>query len=357
MANFEYYYGADAEQFNFFRIPKKIIQDKHFSKISSDAKILYGILMDRMTLSAKNGWLDDENRIYIIFTVKDVMEEFACSERKAIMLLAELDTKKGVGLIEKKRQGLGKPNIIYVKNFNSLKSEAEEDVTIENECVKANGQNLTYTEEQQAGFDDLTVKKNAVMLEGEVQPSQNCKNLQVKNRKNMQVKNCKNLRVKNCKNVQVNNDTEYNDTENIYNNLSIHLSTGDLSLSPTNDSWWMDREIVQEMFRERLEYNNFVQDYPCDRKYIDSMLALITDACCSNAETQVIGGNNIRTKDIRSRFMQLNAGHIRYVLNALDTNTTKIKNIRTYLLACLYNAPATIGVFYKTEVQHDLYGD
>ena len=115
MTEFEYYYGTDAEQFNFFRLPKKLIRDKQFEQLSSDAKILYGVLLDRMTLSIKNKWLDEENRIYIIYTIEEIAEEFSCSKRKAIMLLNDLERN---GLLEKKRQGLGKPNLLYVKNFN-----------------------------------------------------------------------------------------------------------------------------------------------------------------------------------------------------------------------------------------------
>ena len=87
------------EQFNFFRLPKLLVRDKRFDGLSSEAKILYGVLLDRMALSAQNGWLDDDNRIYIIYTTREVMREFGCSERKAITLMGELDTRKGIGLI------------------------------------------------------------------------------------------------------------------------------------------------------------------------------------------------------------------------------------------------------------------
>ena len=80
MTEFEYYYGTDAEQFNFFRLPKKLIRDKQFEQLSSDAKILYGVLLDRMTLSIKNKWLDEENRIYIIYTIEEIAEEFSCKD-------------------------------------------------------------------------------------------------------------------------------------------------------------------------------------------------------------------------------------------------------------------------------------
>lgn len=114
---FDYYYGSDAEQFTFIRLPKMLFTEERFKKLSSDAKILFGIMLDRMSLSVKNQWIDEENRVYIILTLENVMEVFSCSERKASYLMKELDTKSGIGLIEKERQGLGKPNLIYVKNF------------------------------------------------------------------------------------------------------------------------------------------------------------------------------------------------------------------------------------------------
>lgn len=115
--NFPYYYGSEAEQYAFFRIPKLLISDERFRGISTDAKLLYGLMLDRMGLSLKNGWLDRENRVYIYFPVEEVMGLLNCKSEKATKLLAELDSKKGIGLIERVRQGQGKPSIIYVKNF------------------------------------------------------------------------------------------------------------------------------------------------------------------------------------------------------------------------------------------------
>lgn len=138
--NFNYYYGSQAEQFSFYRIPKLLFTDEFFDKISSDAKILYGVMLDRMSLSMKNGWVDKENRVYIIFTIDDVREMMRCGEQKAVKLLAELDSVNGIGLIEKKRQGLGKPNLIYVKNFvrNIEQGQVREFQNCENEEFKNN---------------------------------------------------------------------------------------------------------------------------------------------------------------------------------------------------------------------------
>ena len=111
----DYFYGGEADQFSFYRIPKVLFTDPQYQTISVEAKVLYGLLLDRMSLSMKNGWADKEGRVYIIFTVEDIMAAMGCGDQKAGKLLNELEKK--AGLIERKRQGLGKPNLIFVKNF------------------------------------------------------------------------------------------------------------------------------------------------------------------------------------------------------------------------------------------------
>ena len=114
---FDYFRGMEAEQYSFYRVPKVLFTAECFKSLSCEAKVLYGLMLDRMGLSIKNRWFDEEDRVYIIFTVEEIMELLGCGRQKAIKNIAELDTEKGIGLIEKRRLGLGKPNVIYVKNF------------------------------------------------------------------------------------------------------------------------------------------------------------------------------------------------------------------------------------------------
>ena len=114
--NYDYFYGQSGELFSYFRIPKALFQDHRFRQLSTDARTLYGILLDRMSLSAKNGWLDEQGRVYIIYTVREVQESLCCAEHKAVKLFRELED---IDLIERKRRGLGRPSLIYVKDFSS----------------------------------------------------------------------------------------------------------------------------------------------------------------------------------------------------------------------------------------------
>ena len=123
---FGYFHDYESEQFAFYRIPKVLFTDEYFRNLSSDAKVLYGLMLDRMALSIRHQWFDEEGKVYIIFTVEQVIQYMNCGRDKAMKTLAELDTKKGIGLIERVKQGFGKPDIIYVKNFATI-GEAEEE--------------------------------------------------------------------------------------------------------------------------------------------------------------------------------------------------------------------------------------
>lgn len=124
---FGYFYGEQSSQYAFYRIPKQLFTDRRFDRLSVEAKLLYGMMIDRMELSQKNGWIDENGRAYIYFTVDEVKERLHCANDKAMKLMRELDSDKGIGLLECVRQGLGKPNIIYVKNFVGGTSEKGKD--------------------------------------------------------------------------------------------------------------------------------------------------------------------------------------------------------------------------------------
>lgn len=141
---FKYFYGAEADQFSFYRIPKALFTDSYFKDLSSDAKILYGLMLDRMSLSIKNQWFDEKNRAYIYFSIEDIMELLNCGRNKAIKSMQELDDETGIGLIEKRRQGFGKVNIIYVKTFMPEKTEEK---SLEDELKKFKKQTSEENEE------------------------------------------------------------------------------------------------------------------------------------------------------------------------------------------------------------------
>ena len=146
---FDYFYGSEAEQFTFYRIPKILITSQFFKKVSDSAKLLYGLMLDRMSLSIRNGWLDDDNRAYIFFTTNDVMEQMCCGTEKATKMLAELDSEKGIGLIERVKQGQGRPAIIYLKKFYDIE---DKDTTSQSSTSK--NENQAFEESKNKTFEN-----------------------------------------------------------------------------------------------------------------------------------------------------------------------------------------------------------
>ena len=282
----DYFYGQAGELFSFYRIPKALFQEQRFQSLSTDAKTLYGILLDRMSLSVKNGWLDEQNRVFIIFTIEDVKRALCCADNKTTKLLRELEK---FGLIERKRRGLGKPCLVYVKNFSAESSK---------ESVKNRDNN------------DSCGSKIACQ-----DPA---KSRGIKKKENK---------------------TEMNNTNLILSDESEKMK---------------NRELLEEYFSRSLEMDLLLRLYPDDEDTLYQIVNLLVDTCATNRKTLRIAGDDKPAEVVRSRFMKLNADHIRFVLKCLAENSSPIRNMKQYLLASLYNAPTTMQLFYQNQTNHDL---
>ena len=288
---YDYFYGRQAEQFSFYRVPKILFTEDKFWNVSTDAKLLYGILLDRMNLSAANGWLDDEGRVYIIFTIDEIKSALGCAEKKSVKLLDELEKK--CGLIERKRQGLGKPNLIYVKNFVT---DAVERQFLN--CQKDNSGIVENT------IQDLSKGQG--------------------------------------------NNTDINKTE--FSNTDPFFPSD--SCGKDVDGTDEFRRYYQ-YFYEQLYMDYLKKDFPYDHDTLDLILHLIVEVMCSNRKQIRIASDDKPTEIVRSTFMKLDSEHIRFVMDGFKENTTDVRNIKQYLLASIYNAPYTIGPHYDAKVRHD----
>ena len=282
----DYFYGQAGKLFSFYRIPKALFQEQRFQNLSTDAKTLYGILLDRMSLSVKNEWFDKQGRVFIIFTIEDVKRALCCADNKATKLLRELEN---FGLIERKRRGLGKPSLVYVKNFSS---------DLSNERVQ-------NRENHESGSP-----KNAC----QDPPKSRCN----KNKKSK---------------------TERNNTNPILSDESEKMK---------------NRKLLEEYFSRSLEIELLLRLYPDDEDTIYQIVDLLVDTCATNRKLLRIAGDDKPAEVVRSRFMKLNADHIRFVLKCLAENSSPIRNMKQYLLASLYNAPTTMQLSYQNQTNHDL---
>lgn len=293
---YDYFYGAEADQFSFYRIPKVLFTEERFKSISAEAKVLYGLLLDRMSLSARNGWLDDEGRVYIIFSVEDIMTSMGCANQKAAKLLYELESK--CSLIERKRQGLGKPNLIYVKNF-----------------VTPSESHFKKCENHDSGSVKITSQES----------------------------------LKSHANNTENNNTEFSDTESFLFTSFRENHTREPKRSEADQ-----RQQYKDLIMENISYDTLLCDYPYDNDILSEILELMVDVVCTTKPTVRISGDDKPAEVVRSQFLKLDSEHIRFVMGGLKENTTRIRNMRQYLLATLYNAPLTIGNYYRSLVSHDM---
>lgn len=320
--NLDYYYGNESEQFSFFRIPKVLFTDERFKSISAEAKVLYGMLLDRMGLSRVNGWLDKENRVYIIFTIDEIQENLNCSKQKAVNMMAELDDKNGIGLIEKKRQGLGKPNILFVKNFIYKTAESTENT-------------------------------------GEFKKSRNHTSVSLKSRI-QEVKKQDFKEYENQTSVGMNNglqevsNLERNNT-NLNNTEFSHIQS--YPISEDGQDGINQIKKYEELIKANIEYD---VTYATNRfldKDVENIIALMCDVLTMPDHTTVkVNGVALPVGIVKERFFEIKSMHVDYILDALKENPSDIRNIRAYLITTIFNAPATISQYYRTKVNHDFYG-
>ena len=309
---FDYYYGIEAEQFTFVRVPKVLFTDKeHFGGLSNEAKLLYGLLLERMSLSRKNNWIDKHNRVYIIFPVEEIEESLNVGHEKALNLLKELDDQSGIGLVRKKRRGLGLPSILYVKNF-IVKDEESTDYVPTSRS--------TENEFQEVGKTDFKKSEN--------QTSANPKNrlLEVRN--------------SDSNNIDINNtDMSYTYDQ------SINLPRTDFqNFSPGADGLidGIDRNTVEEEVKKQI-------DYDCLSSHPDSSVVqmaeeikdLMVDVLCGERSV-VSEGKRVSEESAKSAYGKITFDHVQYVMKSLVSYPDKISRIDRFLTASLFNSVYTL---------------
>jgi len=308
---FRYFYGNEADRYTFYRIPKVLFTCSYFASLSTDAKLLYGLMLDRMSLSVKNQWMDSENRVFIYFSQEDICEMLHCGKGKATAIVKELDAETGIGLIERRRQGQGKEIRIYVKNFSGA-MEAEETKEISSDSRKSRVLTLENRDSRLSKIDSLDCRKSS--------PS---------------------------------------DTEKINNNINISHPIYPDREAIKSEAGSIDVidaiSVEKRRLWERLSITMLIKQHPLDQEMISEMAELIFEIEHSTSEKLYIAGQDYPAAYVQKRFQMLTSDHLEYVLDCMKHNTTKIRNIRKYILTALFNAPTTISSYYQAEANHDIY--
>jgi len=380
---FDYYYGVQSEQFSFYRIPRLLIKDQHFKGLSSDAKLLYGLMLDRMALSMKNHWLDNENRAYIIYSISNVMEDINCLKPTCVKIMKELDS---FGLIERKRKGLGKPDIIYVKNFAVLEDSQEQDEessdaadtfeenkpVMSNENITSEGKQDELPEVKDFNFNNeaygLEMVETEEIFKEKEQISPNVgvnsgiskkselpevKDFNFWNEKTLTSGGKESLPLE-VKNLAPNyNNNNYNNQSYNYINQSNLSSQADQACKDEIDTIGNTDAYIQQI-KKNLDYDFYMTNdvVYMDKDLLKELFVIICDVVCTKSETIKISGYVYSCDYVRSKFLRLTSNHVMYVMDCIKNTTTKIANIKAYLLVALFNAPSTIDHYYQQEIRH-----
>lgn len=314
---FDYYYGSQADQFSFIRIPRMLLTEDTFEKLTLQSKMLYSILLDRMTLSMKNGWFDEENRAYIIYPISEIQKDLGFSKKKAMDYLAELQL---FGLVEKKKRGFGLPSIIYVKSFmiqENYASGTEIGTSEKKQVVSSSPKNDTT----------VVLKSNPGGIETGTTEVPESIPLMSKTKEN------------------------YIDQSQIKSN---HI----LSAQADHDEMGSDEDATikayEQLIKENIEFDTLMLSYRYDQEMIQGIVDLILETVVSKSDPILIASEMYPAALVKSKLLKLNYMHIEYVMNCFKGNTTKVKNIKKYLLAALFNAPTTIEGYHRAEVNHDM---
>ena len=382
---FDYYYGVQSEQFSFYRIPRLLIKDQHFKGLSSDAKLLYGLMLDRMALSMKNHWLDNENRAYIIYSISNVMEDINCSKPTCVKIMKELDS---FGLIERKRKGLGKPDVIYVKNFAVLEDSQEQEESsdvadtfeenesvVSNENITSEGKQDELPEVKDFNFNNEAYDLEMVETEGifkekeQILPNvgvnsgiskkselPEVKDFNFWNEKTLTSGGKESLPLE-VKNLAPNyNNNNYNNQSYNYINQSYQSnlsSQADQACKDEIDTIGNTDAYIQQI-KKNLDYDFYMTNDVAymDKDLLKELFVIICDVVCTKSETIKISGYVYSCDYVRSKFLRLTSNHVMYVMDCIKNTTTKIANIKAYLLVALFNAPSTIDHYYQQEIRH-----
>lgn len=354
---FDFFYGSDSEQYQFYRVPQVLFTDDRFKSISCEAKLLYGFLLDRTSLSKKSKWVDADGKTYVFYKQENAQESLNIGKDKAVKIFVELEN---IGLIIRKKQGQGKPTKIYVMNFSKPVSKSNTKVLQRikslTECKSKNKTSGITSKKPKSELDcSSTIPKSRLL----------------KNR-SLDFDKAEVLTSENQSYIH----TEINHTENsntypsIYHITETNGKSQPKSENPSSDGL-IDRSnpnseisIYKNAVAEtqlQISYMYLLTNHQSKKGYLDLIVSLIAEVYVSaytHPTTSVII-NGIKTSIgiVADRLKTIDESHIEYLFEKIDAsaNTKQIKNPRSYLLSCLYNAPTTMELDTDLQVAYDLH--
>lgn len=342
---FDFFYGSDSEQYQFYRVPQVLFTDDRFKSISCEAKLLYGFLLDRTSLSKKSKWVDADGKTYVFYKQENAQESLNIGKDKAVKIFVELEN---IGLIIRKKQGQGKPTKIYVMNFSKPVSKSNTKVLQRikslTECKSKNKTSgITSKTAVQTSEKPKSEEKRAEVLTSENQSYIH---------------------------TEINHTENSNTYPSIYHITETNGKSQPKSENPSSDGL-IDRSnpnseisIYKNAVAEtqlQISYMYLLTNHQSKKGYLDLIVSLIAEVYVSayTHPTTSVTINGIKTSIgiVADRLKTIDESHIEYLFEKIDAsaNTKQIKNPRSYLLSCLYNAPTTMELDTDLQVAYDLH--
>ena len=347
----DYFYGKQADRFAFIKIPKAVLLDAEYSGLSAEAKILYAVFLDRLSLSIKNEWIDDANRVFIIYSQKAIMQVLSCNTGKAAKVVAELET---YNLIHKVKLGQGNPDRIYVLNFESETTVTEE--------YKAASETAEDTPVRNAKNESPEMRKSHFLK---------CENSMSKDLKNAS-QEMRNSHTNHTESIDTeNNHTEFNHTE--FNHTVTSNDDVDINISLSNQntrerdndkqpSFGTERikkadrrKIFENEIRTGIQYDFLVQlnetlgkllrqgkitleeyeEKDIDFSICDKMIQYMADTCYEDKPV-LIKGKVVRADKVKQRLRDIDRATFVSAYKILAPRWEGIENKKNYCITVLY---------------------
>ena len=308
LKQFEYYYGLQSESFNFIQVPRFLFSNPEFRILKPESKILYSLMLDRMSLSRKNGWLDKDNRVFIYYTVEEMMEDIDCKHTKCAEIVKELIN---FGLIEKKKQGMGKPDIIYVKDFLHAIGEPS------NPCNYTEIRNMDVKTSANSDIRNTELKTSEIRISGGTENGS--------------------LDIRKTDTSNTNVISHINNNQNDFN----YTDNPPLLSEPKENAGKSAREEEEERIKKQINFDRLWIYYEFDEKLLNYIVKLMTDMMMETNREIALSSDCIeKTEVVKERIRQLTYDDITSILKKLpgrNDKNRKIINEEGYLKTCLFN--------------------
>ena len=335
---YDYFKAGEQEQYQFLQLPWMLIKDEQFRKLSDGAKILYSLLLNRTSLSAKNGWIDEEDNIYIVFTIEEITEELCCATEKATKIMTEL---KNIGLLKSVRRGLGKPNILYVMNFaTSLKYQSKSPI-----------ESLIFG------------NRNSRVSEIEIQEFRKSKssNINYSNKDIIKTDNKSESKSLSGEKIKEKNDTD--DDSDITTNKETILSENKKAPAAKSKNvkqaeapkYNLDAHRKYErIIKDNIDYSHYAQYERDDIALIDGLVENMLDVILTETPATVRIGKEDKNRDIvKNIYLKLDSSHIDHVLSQYKAQRHQITHKNAYLKTMLYTVYSEFDAYFTNQARAD----